>query len=103
MRPRLLLPVAAALTLAASPVPAPAPAPLLAPAAQPLLAPVPPAPRKKDAADDAIARGLEYLRTSQNKNGSWGNPGAVQWGGFGRPQAQPAAASGDLAVTALAV
>jgi hypothetical protein len=96
MRALLLIPVAA-LTLAAAPIPAPPPHP------QAFLAPAPAA--KKDAADEAIDRGLEYLRTSQAKNGSWGNPGANPWGGGGgfggRPQ--PAATSGDIAITSLAV
>jgi hypothetical protein len=55
--------------------------------------------------DDAIDRGLEFLRTAQNRDGSWGNGGGVPWpaqGGFGRP-AQPAQASGDVAITSLAV
>lgn len=93
MRPLLLLPVAA-LTLAAAPTPPPQ--------HQAFLAPVP-ASRKKDAADEAISRGLEYLRTSQSKNGSWGHPGANAWGGGGRPPAMPAASTGDPAITSLAV
>ena len=95
MRSLLLLPVAA-LTLAAVPTPPPDP-PVWA-------APIAPG-RKREAMDDAIDRGLEYLRTAQNRDGSWGNAGGVPWGGqggFGRP-AQPAQGSGDIAITSLAV
>ena len=94
MRPFLLLPLAAVVTLAAAPAPAPAP----------FLAPAKPDARKRDAADDAIDRGLDFLRTAQSKDGSWGNPGAAVWGGggIGRP-AQPGRTPGDIAITSLAV
>ncbi len=96
MRSLLLLPLALSL-LAVVPAAPPAP-PVFA-------APVAPA-RKREAVDDAIDRGLEFLRTAQNKDGSWGNPAGNPWqGGFGRPgqPAQPAQSAGDLAITSLAV
>jgi hypothetical protein len=99
MRSLLLLPFALAL-LAVVPTPPPAHAPLAAPFAAPA------APgRKREAVDDAIDRGLEFLRTSQNRDGSWGNPAGVPWGGgaFGRPGNNGGAGTGDLAITSLAV
>lgn len=94
MRSLVLLPLALSL-LAVVPSAPPAP-PVFA-------APVP--VRKREAVDDAIDRGLEFLRATQNKDGSWGNPGGNPWaqgGGFGRP-GQPAQSAGDLAITSLAV
>ncbi len=94
MRSLLLLPLALTL-LVVVPTPPPVAAPLAAPAA--------PA-RKREAVDDAIDRGIEFLRTSQNRDGSWGNPAGMPFvgGGFGRP-GNNGAGVGDLAITSLAV
>jgi hypothetical protein len=57
-------------------------------------------PRQRDQVDDAIDRGLAYLRQAQNRDGSWSAEG-----GFG-PLAGPRGAAtggGDPAITALAV
>lgn len=60
----------------------------------------------RDPMDDAIARGLKYLKESQNQDGSWpGNGGGMMFigpGGVGRPGGG-GRGNGDLAVTALAV
>lgn len=96
MRFFLFLPLALSL-LAVVPSPPPTPVPFHAPQALPQ--------RKREAVDDAIDRGLEFLRTAQNRDGSWGNAAGVPWaaqGGFGRP-ANPQQSNGDLAITSLAV
>lgn len=99
MRSLFLPPLAFAL-LAVVPSPQPQPQPVPAP----LFAP-PVAARKREAVDDAIDRGIEFLRTQQNRDGSWGNPAVVPWagGGFGRPGNANGAGTGDLAITSLAV
>jgi hypothetical protein len=73
------------------------------PIAAPLFAP-PAAARKREAVDDAVDRGLEFLRGNQNKDGSWGNAAGVPWeGGFGRPGNRGGGGNGDIAITSLAV
>ena len=97
MRFLLLLPLALSL-LAVVPSPPPAPVPFLAPQPAPA--------RKREPVDDAIDRGLEFLRTAQNKDGSWGNAAGIPWvmgGGGGGRQGNGGQSNGDLAITALAV
>ncbi len=91
----LVLPFIASALLAAPPA-------LLAP-------PVQPRPRPaKEPFEDAIDRGLEYLRTQQNTDGSWSNKAGNPWGGqdpfnVRRPNNRPNQFNGDLAITSLAV
>jgi hypothetical protein len=89
MRVLFLLPLA---TVLLAVVPSAPPAPVVFAA--------PPAPaRKRESIDDAVDRGLEFLRTSQAKDGSWGNLAGNPWGGgFDR-----GGGGGDLAITSLAV
>jgi hypothetical protein len=59
-------------------------------------------PRPREPMDEAIDRGLAFLRQAQNRDGSWSaEPGFGRLGGF--RAAPPAGATGDPAITALAV
>jgi hypothetical protein len=59
-------------------------------------------PRPREPMDEAIDRGLAYLRQAQNRDGSWSaEPGLGRFGGGLRANA--AAGGGDPALTALAV
>jgi Squalene-hopene cyclase C-terminal domain len=57
-------------------------------------------PRPREPMDEAIDRGLAYLRQVQNRDGSWA--AEAGFGQFG-PRGQMAGGGGDPAITALAV